>query len=117
LVGNRSPRKDLRQIGTGFIVGLTPKTTLEGDMEEPENRENKEPEEIQAEVGHIVHEVTGGEGDLTEKPVPVKDVYAFRQRIVKPGEPIEPSEGERQEALGGKPPPPLPPPEDQPEES
>jgi hypothetical protein len=83
-------------------------------MEEPESGESKEPEEIQAEVGHIVHEVTGGEGDLTEKPVPVKDVYAFRQRIVKPGEPIEPNEGEQQEAMGG-PPPPLPPPEDLPD--
>ena len=85
-------------------------------MEEPESGQSKEPEEIQAEVGHIVHEVTGGEGDLTEKPVPVKDVYAFRQRIVKPGEPVEPNEGKQQETRGG-PPPPLPPAEDLPEGS
>jgi hypothetical protein len=83
-------------------------------MEEPESGQSNEPEEIQAEVGHIVHEVTGGEGDLTEKPVPVKDVYAFRQRIVKPGEPIEPNEAKQQETLGG-PPPALPPPEDLPD--
>ena len=82
-------------------------------MEEPERGESREPEDIQAEVGHIVHEVTGGEGDLTEKPIPVKDAYAFRQRIVKPGEPLEPNEGERQEMLGG--PPPLPPAEDLPD--
>ena len=85
-------------------------------MEEPESGQSKEPEEIQAEVGHIVHEVTGGEGDLTEKPVPVKDVYAFRQRIVKPGEPIEQNEGEGQETQSG-PPPALPPAEDQPDGS
>jgi hypothetical protein len=82
-------------------------------MEKPEIEPREEPEEIQAEVGHIVHEVTGGEGDLTEKPVPVKDVYAFRQRIVKPGEPIEENEGQQQSTLG--PAPLLPPPEDLPD--
>jgi hypothetical protein len=84
-------------------------------MEKSETEPREEPEELQAEVGHIVHELTGGEGDLTEKPVPVKDVYAFRQRIVKPGEPIESNEGRQQSTQG--PPPPLPPPEDPPEGS
>ena len=79
-------------------------------MDKPES----EPEEIQAEVGHIVHQVTGGEGDLEDQPIPVRDVYAFRQRIVKPGEPAEPNEDEEpQEAA--EPPPPLPPAEELPD--
>jgi hypothetical protein len=51
-------------------------------MEKPESNET-EPDlekEFQAEVGHIVHEVTGGEGELKDEPVIVDDVYAFRQK-------------------------------------
>jgi hypothetical protein len=80
-------------------------------MDKPES----EPEEIQAEVGHIVHEVTRGEGDLKDQPVPVHDVYDFRQRIVKPGELIEP-EGEPEADAASGPPPPLPPAEELPDQ-
>ena len=77
-------------------------------MDKPER---DEPEELQAEIGHIIHEVTGAEGEVEDQPIPVRDVYAFRQRIVRPDEPIEPSQGEQDAAAGG-PPPPLPPPDD-----
>jgi hypothetical protein len=75
--------------------------------------EESEPEEILSEVGHIVHEVTGGEGGIEDQPVPVRDVYAFRQRIVKPGESIEPPTGEQAASPG--PPPALPPAEEPPD--
>jgi len=81
-------------------------------MDKPES----EPEQIQAEVGQIVHEVTGGEGDLEDQPIPVHDVYDFRQRIVKPGEPVEPGELEPEADATTGPPPPLPPAEDLPDQ-
>ncbi|HEX3629746.1 MAG TPA: hypothetical protein VHW91_04695 [Candidatus Dormibacteraeota bacterium] len=71
--------------------------------------------ELEAEIGHIIHEVTGGEGDLVDKPVPPpRGPYQFIQRVVNPDDPIEPSNEQQQAAPG--PPPPLPPPEDMPDQ-
>jgi hypothetical protein len=77
-------------------------------------KEEPRPDEIQSEVGHIVHEVTGGEGGLEDEPLPVRGAYDFRQRIMKPGEPIEQEESEPPEKAA-EPPQPLPPAEELPD--
>lgn len=56
---------------------------------------------------HVIHEVTTGEEAEGEK---VKDVYQFRQRIVKPDDPRD-LIGEEQQASSENPPP-LPPAEE-----
>jgi hypothetical protein len=77
-------------------------------------KEEPRPDEMRSEVGHIVHQVTGGEGGLEDEAVPVRGAYNFRQRIVKPGEPLEPDEAEPQPEAS-EPPPPLPPAEELPD--